>query len=147
MQLTEKIYQHFKDEEGYKLCAYQDHLGYWTIGIGCLLSKDVKSTKYRGLCWSAQQVKDEFTKRFNNAVAGARRIYGDQFDTFSDNVKLAIVDNVYQMGEAGYGSFVNSIKLIKARKWNEAADNMLKSKWAKQTPNRAKRITDLIRKG
>ena len=78
---------------------------------------------------------------------GAKRIYGDQFDTFSDNVKLAIVDGIYQMGEAGYSTFVNSIKLIKARKWNEAADNMLKSKWALQTPLRAKRITDMIRNG
>ena len=148
MQLTNEIYNHFKSEEGYKLCAYKDHLGYATIGIGCLLSKNPSDwNKYKNLCWTDQQVRDEFAKRFNNAVAGAKRIYGEQFDTFSNNVQLAIVDNVFQMGEAGYSSFVNSIRLIKARKWNEAADNMLKSKWATQTPQRAKRITDLIQKG
>lgn len=147
MQLTQQITDHFKFEEGYDLCAYKDHLHYPTIGIGCLLSKDPNDwPKYKDLCWTDQQVMDEFAKRFNVAVNGAKSIYPD-FETYSDNVKLAIVDNVFQMGVAGYSTFVNSIKLIKAKQWNAAADNMLKSKWATQTPARAKRITDLIRKG
>ena len=35
--------------------------------------------------------------------------------------------------------------LINQRKYGFAADEALRSKWAKQTPNRAKRVTDLIR--
>lgn len=148
MKLTDSIYNHFVAEEGKKLCAYQDHLGYPTIGIGCLLSKNAKDwPKYKGLCWTEQQVRDEFEKRFNKAVEGAKRTYGDQFNKFSPNRQLAIVDNIFQMGEAGYNTFVNSIRLIKSEQWSAAADNMLKSKWAAQTPARAKRITDLLRKG
>lgn len=146
MKLTKEVIAHFRLEEGWKNKAYRDTLGYWTIGCGHLLTKDVKAN-YSSLVWTDQQIINQLEKDFNIAVQGAKDIYGDQFETFSDNVKLAIVDNVFQMGKAGYSTFVNSIKLIKARKWNEAADNMLKSKWAKQTPNRAKRITDLIRKG
>jgi GH24 family phage-related lysozyme (muramidase) len=149
MQLTQQIIDHFKSEEGYDKCAYKDHLGYPTIGIGCLLIKSTKPEdwdKYKNLCWTDKQVMDEFATRFNSAVKDAMSIYPD-FDTYSDNVKLAIVDNVYQMGIGSYSTFVNSIKLIKAKQWNAAADNLLKSKWATQTPARAKRITDMIRKG
>src|SRR5690606_31130796 len=31
--------QQLRDEEGEKLYAYQDHLGYWTIGVGILIDK------------------------------------------------------------------------------------------------------------
>lgn len=146
MELTKEIYEHFKFEEGYKPCAYQDHLGYWTIGIGCLLTKEIKSMKWKGVCWTDEQIKTEFKKRFDNAVAGAKRIFPD-FVSYSSNVRLALVDMVYQMGEAGLKGFVNSVKLIKAKQWSRAADNLLLSKWARQTPNRAKRTTDLIRRG
>lgn len=147
MELTKEVYDHFRFEEGYKLYAYQDHLGYVTIGIGCLLSKNPKDwPKYKGLCWSEAQVRSEFTKRFNNAVAGAKRIFPD-FDSYSFNRRLALVDMVYQLGEAGLKGFVNSVKMIKEQQWEKAADNMLKSKWAAQTPARAKRTTDKIRKG
>lgn len=145
MKLTKEVYEHFKFEEGYKLCAYKDTLGYWTIGIGFLLSKDPKAN-FKGVCWTDAQIQAELQKRFDIAVAGAKRIFKD-FDTYSDNVQLALVDMVYQMGEAGLRTFTNSIKMIEARRWNDAADNLLKSKWAKQTPNRAKRTTDKIRKG
>ena len=145
MQLTKEVYDHFRFEEGYRLCAYKDSLGYWTIGIGTLLSKDPKAN-FKGVCWSEAKVKEEFTKRFNNAVAGAKRIFPD-FDTYSFNRRLALVDMVYQLGEAGLKGFVNSVRLVKEQQWEKAADNMLKSKWAKQTSARAKRTTDKIRNG
>ena len=33
------IEQQLKREEGEVLYAYQDHLGYWTIGVGILIDK------------------------------------------------------------------------------------------------------------
>lgn len=145
MELTKDVYEHFKFEEGFRLCAYKDTLGYWTIGIGKLLSKD-KTKSFKGLCWTEEQVKAEFQKSFNVAVAGAKAIFPD-FNSYSANVKLALVDMVYQMGEQGLRGFTNSVKMIKGREWSRAADNLLLSKWAKQTPSRAKRTTDLIRRG
>lgn len=148
MLVTQKVKDHFKREEGWRNKAYKDHLGYPTIGVGHLL---VKSTtqweKYKDITWTDEQITEQLQKDIDKAVAAAKRIYKEQFDTFSHNVQLAIVDNIFQMGETGYSSFVNSIKLIKEQKWTQAADNMLKSKWASQTPLRAKRITDLIRNG
>lgn len=148
MLVTDSVKEHFKREEGWRNKAYKDHLGYPTIGVGHLLEKSTTNwAKYQNLVWTDQQITAQLQKDIDKAVTGAKRTYGSQFDTFSHNVQLAIVDNIFQMGEAGYNTFVNSIRLIKQKKWNEAADNMLKSKWARQTPARAKRITDMIRKG
>ena len=45
----------------------------------------------------------------------------------------------YQMGVKGLLSFTNTLKYIENEHYIEAASNMLKSKWATQTPNRARR--------
>jgi len=39
------------------------------------------------------------------------------------------------------------LALIEEGKYTFAADNMLKSKWAEQTPARAKRLADQMRTG
>ena len=43
--------------------------------------------------------------------------------------------------------FKNSLEMMRLGQFDAAADNFLRSKWAVQTPERAKRITDQIRLG
>lgn len=145
MKVDQQIIEHFKREEGWRNKAYRDHLGYWTIGCGHLITKDLKADHSK-LVWTDQQIIDQLQKDINNAVAGAKRIFPN-FDSYSFNRRLALVDMVYQMGEAGVRGFVNSVRLVKEEQWAKAADNMLKSKWARQTSARAKRTTDKIRNG
>ena len=51
----------------------------------------------------------------------------------------------YQLGISGLLSFKNTLKLIQESRYREAADNMLLSKWAKQTPNRVKLLASIVR--
>ena len=51
----------------------------------------------------------------------------------------------YQMGIDGLAGFKNTLKNIAAGRWNDAATGMLDSKWAKQTPNRARRHAEQMR--
>jgi hypothetical protein len=37
--------------------------------------------------------------------------------------------------------------MINTGRWEAAAENMMKSNWAKQTPNRAREITKMIEEG
>src|SRR3546814_11758334 len=53
----------------------------------------------------------------------------------------------FQMGAAGLAGFKNSLKLVEQKRWAEAAANMMLSKWAKQTPERAARVTKMIETG
>lgn len=59
----------------------------------------------------------------------------------------ALVNMSFQLGVDGLLGFKNSLALMEEGKYTFAADNMLKSKWAEQTPGRAKRIAAQIRTG
>lgn len=61
------------------------------------------------------------------------------------SVQDALCEMAYQMGVAGLLGFKNTLAMIEASRYKEAAENMLKSKWAKQTPKRANEIANLVR--
>jgi len=51
------------------------------------------------------------------------------------------------MGTSGLLSFKNTLGLIRDGRSERAAEAMMKSKWASQTPNRAQRIANQMRTG
>ncbi len=53
----------------------------------------------------------------------------------------------FQLGTAGLLGFTNTLQLVQAGKYAEAGAAMLQSKWAQQTPNRAKRLAEQMRTG
>jgi lysozyme len=59
-----------------------------------------------------------------------------------DEAKAIIIHMVYQMGEAGVRKFKNALKHLEQGSYSDSATEMLDSRWAKQTPNRAKRLSD-----
>ena len=135
--------------EGRKYKVYKCTGGANTIGIGHNidakgLPEDIeKYLKQNG------KILDEHIDRLyiideGHAVADCKKLFPD-FKNFSHNRKIALTDFLFQLGYDRASKFVRSIHLINTNQWEEAADNMLKSLWAKQTPNRAKRVTDLLR--
>ena len=59
--------------------------------------------------------------------------------------KMALKNMMYQMGVSGASKFKNMLTAIIEGDFEKAADEALDSKWAEQTPNRAKRISHTIR--
>ena len=53
----------------------------------------------------------------------------------------------FQMGVDGLLGFKNTLAMIQAGKYTEAANGMMNSKWAKQTPSRAQRHAEQMRTG
>ena len=71
-----------------------------------------------------------------------------KFSWYADlpnSVKDVVIECCYQLGLSGFGKFKKSIEHLKNEEWELAADEMLDSKWAKQTPNRAKALSDRVR--
>ena len=62
-----------------------------------------------------------------------------------DDVQRALINMSYQLGVDGLMKFKNMLKELRKGDRHEAARAALNSLWAKQTPNRANRIADLIR--
>lgn len=126
------------DDEGYRKSAYQDHLGFWTIGIGTLIDER------KGAGITVDEAKYLLRNRLETFFAAMDQKmpwWRDQ----PEHVQRALANMAYQMGVDGLLGFKNTLALIQAGKYDQAADNAMKSLWARQTPNRAKKVTDLLR--
>lgn len=60
-------------------------------------------------------------------------------------VRAVLIEMAYQIGVEGLLKFENTIKFLQAGDFESAADEMLDSVWAKQTPARAQHLSDIVR--
>lgn len=135
-----KATQQIRADESEVLHAYQDHLGYLTIGVGRLIDK----RKGGGI------TADESAYLLGNDIQ--IRIIALQtrlpwFNKLDDARKAVLLNMAFQLGIAGLMNFKNTLAKIESGDYEGAAANMLKSKWAEQTPNRAKRMAEQMRTG
>lgn len=137
----DKLTAEIQREEGFRRHVYQDHLGYWTIGWGFLVDERKPGGLPEDVAWVwLQSVLDE-------RIETLQAIW-DWFDDQPDPVQRALVNMSFQLGVSGLLGFRKTIDLIRQGRYYEAADEALDSKWAKEdTPNRARRVADLIRSG
>jgi lysozyme len=141
MGLTKTITDHFIREEGYRLRSYPDIFGYWTIGIGHFLGSDIK---FANLVWTDKQVMEQFEKDFNEAVKTAKALLSN-FDSLPEKTKLGITDMAFNMGYSRLSKFNKTLEHLRNGRLQEASAQALKSKWAKQLPNRSKRVAELLK--
>lgn len=136
--MLDKLCEHLKAEEGFVPHAYKDHLGWLTLGYGFLIDerKGGKIPEAIAEQWLHHEAAHKWW-----AIAGKHPWLLDQ----PEEVQVAIGSMCYQMGVAGVLKFGRMLNALKDGDRKAAADYALQSKWAKQTPARAKRVTDLIR--
>lgn len=65
----------------------------------------------------------------------------------SEARQRALLNMCFQLGAGALSNFRKMLAAMQRGDWAEAASEALDSAWARQTPERAKRVTDLIRKG
>ena len=68
----------------------------------------------------------------------------DWYDNMPPEVQGVVIEMCYQMGFTGFTKFKKAIVNMKDRNWKGASEEMLDSRWAKQTPNRAKRLAEIV---
>nr|6M9T_A Chain A, Prostaglandin E2 receptor EP3 subtype, Endolysin chimera [synthetic construct] len=154
------IFEMLRIDEGLRLKIYKDTEGYYTIGIGHLLTKSpslnaAKSELDKAIGRNTNGVitKDEAEKLFNQDVdATVRGILRNAklkpvYDSLDAVRRAALINMVFQMGETGVAGFTNSLRMLQQKRWDEAAVNLAKSRWYNQTPNRAKRVITTFRTG
>ena len=62
-----------------------------------------------------------------------------------DEVKNVVVEMCYQLGLSGFSKFKLTIDHLENKRYGKASAEMLLSKWAKQTPNRAIELSNIIK--
>ena len=69
------------------------------------------------------------------------------FWSLSDNRYNALVDMMFNLGKPRFLTFKKMIKAVECGDFDTAANEMLDSKWARQTKSRAIELSNLIREG
>lgn len=149
-------------EEGYSATPYRDSEGYPTVAIGIRIGPKgapLAGYQFRVPLVVAEAWTDTFVDDMlhqidtNPKYAGIKIALGRcqqaaLIAPVKQNPRCAVlISMAYQMGLDGLAGFVNTLTLIDHGAFDSAADNMLKSKWAAQTPDRAKRHADQMRSG
>lgn len=137
--LTKGVDQ-IKRHEGLVLNAYQDHLGYWTIGYGRLIDK----RKGGGI---SEKEAEMLLENDVSAVVSSLSRQITFWNRLNDPRKAVLMNMAFQMGVGGLMKFKRTLAMIEAGEYAQAADNMLTSLWAKQTPRRAKEMANQMRTG
>ena len=127
-------------EEGAESCAYQDSLGYWTIGVGRLID----SRKGGGLS------NDEIDFLLENDIKAKTHevlLALPWMPRLSEPRQAVLIGMAFQMGIGGLLKFKRMLGSIEDGQYVKAAEEMIKSRWAKQTFGRAARMAKQMETG
>ena len=136
--MSENVEKQLRGDEGEVLTAYQDSLGFWTIGIGRLIDK----RKGGGI------TKEESSYLFQNDLKKVEADLDKHLPWWRklDEARRGVLINMrFQLGMAGLLGFKNTLAMIERGEYASAAKGMLQSKWANQTPKRAYRLSEQMR--
>ena len=124
-----------KHHEGFRKSVYKCTEGYDTIGYGF----DIKDLEMD------EDIAEEILIRKVEKLIKRVRKRFDWLDSVPREVQGILVEMSYQMGLSNVSKFKKALHAMQMLQWKKAADEMLDSRWAKQTPNRAKELSDIIR--
>jgi lysozyme len=126
--------QLLEDDEGRRKTVYQDHLGYWTIGVGVLVDDRKPGAGLRD-----NEIDFILMNRIAEVTAEVTRAL-PWFSQLNEPRQAVLLSMAFQMGTPGLLAFKNALAAVKRQDWTEAKRQMLDSTWAKQTPARAERM-------
>lgn len=128
-------------DEGRRKHVYRDSLGFFTIGVGRLVDDRKPGSGLRDSEIDFMLMND-IEDRINEL-----HVVLPWFQRLDDVRQGCLIAMSFQLGVEGLLQFKRTLGLVKAGKYEEAADQMLLSLWAKQTPARAKRMSEQMRTG
>jgi len=129
------------EHEDEVLHAYQDSLGWWTIGVGHLIDKRKGGSIPQRI--SRLLLVDDIAVK----TAECRAAF-DWFDDLDETRKDAIVNLAFNLGTEGLKGFPLFIAAMVAQDWKKAAFELWNSQWARQVQKtRVDDITGAIEYG
>ena len=137
-----KLLESVKKHEGYKNHVYLDTRNKRTVGVGHLCVEDFWEDDKE---YEESFLMDILQKDLQGSIDGAEDLCKGL--KISDDAKILIIEMIFQLGKKGVSKFRNMWKALQQDppQYDVAATEMLDSRWAKQTPNRAKEMSDHMR--
>lgn len=131
-----RVIEQIKLHEGLKLKPYRCTSGKLTIGYGRNLeAKGISKGEAESMLLSdIAEVEEKLVRAgFLSGLNDAR--------------KAVLINMAFQLGFNGLSKFRNMLAAVQSEQYVLAASEMLDSLWAKQTPNRAKELSEQMLTG
>ena len=129
------LIEQIKKHEGFRAKVYKCSLGYDTIGYGFAI-KDLELDK---------DIADQILMRKVYELICKIQDKFRWYDDLPQEAQDVVANMCFQLGVTGFSKFKKTIALLKAHKFKKASIEMLDSKWALQTPNRAEELSLILR--
>ena len=131
MSLIDQI----KEHEGFRSRVYQCSEGFDTLGFGFKvadLELDLDIAEE-----ILQRKLNLLIKRVNNRFSWVSKA--------PEPIQNVVYNMVYQLGLNGFSRFRLSIQYLADKNYEKASKEMLDSRWARQTPNRAIELSNIVK--
>ena len=130
MKIEELLIKH----EGLKLKPYKDTKGILTIGVGRNLENNgiEQDEALFMLKNDIKRCKNELREIFIN------------FDELPENVKLVLIDMIFNLGKTRFLKFKHMIEAVKNKDWENMIKEMKDSKWCRELKNRCNDDVELV---
>ena len=136
----ELLKEEIKLHEGFRDMIYLDSLSKKTIGYGHLIVHEDKFVE--GKAYPKEELEALFDKDFEKGWVLMERFCSVNNLNVSEKAQEVLCEMIFQMGYSGVNKFKNMIKALQNNDTKTASIEMLDSRWAKQTPSRAKALSD-----
>lgn len=113
----------------------------WTVGYGCTGPQIGQDT-----VWTDEEAQGDLAARVTDLAAELARALA-WFPALAEPRASALVNMAYNMGFGGLLGFHDTLTLMASANWQAASVAMLESKWARQLPERAARLSNMVRTG
>jgi lysozyme len=125
--------QELERDEGTRTHAYQDSLGFWTIGIGRLI--DARKSPSGGL--SEDEIQYLLANDIKTATKNCESVFPTFLD-FSQNRQEALINLMFNLGIGNISSYHTFVGQVNAHDWTAVQNNMRGwKKWRSQVGARA----------
>ena len=142
---VEKLREQLKIDEGCVYEIYNDHLGYPTFGIGHLVREsDPENGSPIGTKVSEDRVANAFDDDIGIVLSDCNKLYPD-FEDLPEEAQQIIANMMFNLGRPRLSKFVGMKRGVDAKDWNNAADEMVDSRWYRQVGARAERLVNRMR--
>tara|TARA_R100000700_G_scaffold17656_1_gene24249 strand:- start:67 stop:477 length:411 start_codon:yes stop_codon:yes gene_type:complete len=129
------ILESIKKHEGFRSKVYKCTEGYDTIGYGFAI-KDLTLD---------ENVAELILMKKIQKLLERMLVAFPWFKESPNEIKFVVTNMCYQLGIAGFSKFKKTIYYLETEQYEEASFEMLDSLWAKQTPNRAKELSEIVK--
>tara|TARA_Y100000114_G_C11722362_1_gene309159 strand:- start:825 stop:1247 length:423 start_codon:yes stop_codon:yes gene_type:complete len=137
MMNRDRLIDQLRLHEGVEKTVYDDSEGIPTIGVG-------RNLRDRGLS------DDEIDYLLSNDIDIVVRELDNVMPWWKDLDEVrqrVLCDLVFNLGMPRFSGFKKSISYMKQQMWDQAANELLDSKWARQVGKRAERLSEMMRTG